>query len=786
MKHLVFSSGRPCSGVAAGGRLLLAVLVALLLGAGTATAQITADYHDGNPADWANFTTIYPIHAYSLDLANAAGNVDNQFTQGSKDGNLLTDWHWSNGSANAKGDITNAGALLTGPNNTIMRFFGDRTSDNGDASIGFWFFTTPVSVNANGNFNGVHANGDLLILSDFTSGGTTPTISVYRWNNGALVQLPANNALYAANVNHVTYPAPAGFTYRASNGSLDYAPNLFYEGAIDLAGMNIASCFSYFLVETRNSQSITASLQDFTSGTFNALPPTPEATVVQPSCTVTTGTLNVTDPVLGYVYTLTGTKPVRAAVSNTTGIFAGTLPGDYSLVAAQRTCLSGARSVTVNPQPLTPAAPSLDKVDPTCTVSTGTVTITSATTGLTFSLDNGTYAAYPAGGYTGQAAGPHTVTSKNGDGCISAVASISIGAQPPTPATPTLGKADPTCTLSTGTVTVTSATAGLQFKLDAGSFAAYPAGGYTGLAAGPHTVTAKNTDGCVSPAASITLNAQPPTPTTPTLGKVDPTCAVSTGTVTITSGTTGLTFSLDNGTYAAYPAGGYTGQAAGPHTVTAKNSDGCISPAASITISAQPATPARPVVTIQEATLCGPLTAPKLTVSCPLTGYTYTVTQTGVAGSQTAVYGGSGALEFTLQAGKGFSITTTSPAGSGGCTSAATNCSNYTLNACPVSNFSVSAPSTVSSSLRDIETQAYPNPTSHDATINFVVPQRGHVVLTVYNAMGARIATLFDGESQAGEAHSVVLRGALLASGTYYYKVTANGKTKTSRVLLVK
>ncbi|MDO7851722.1 T9SS type A sorting domain-containing protein [Hymenobacter sp. CA1UV-4] len=763
------------------------LLMGLLLWAGPAAAQIAATYHDGNPSDWANFTTVYPIHAYSLDVANASGNADNQFTQGSKDGNLLTGWHWSNGSANAKGDITNAGALLTGTNNTIMRFFGDRTSDNGDASIGFWFFTTPVSVNANGDFNGVHANGDLLILSDFTSGGTTPTITVYRWNNGSLVQLPANNALYAANVNHIQYPVPAGLTYTGSDGNVNYAPNLFYEGAIDLAGMGIGGCFSYFLVETRNSQSITASLQDFTSGTFNALPPTPAATVVQPTCTLATGTVNVTDPVSAYVYTLTGTNPVRAAVSNSTGVFAGTLPGVYSLVAAQRTCVSGVLTVTVNAQPPTPTAPTLGKVDPTCTLSTGTVTVTSATTGLTFSFDGGTYAAYPSGGYTGAATGTHTVTSKNSDGCISDPASIAIGAQPPTPLAPTLGKVDPTCTVSTGTVTVTSATTGLQFKLDGGSYAAYPVGGYTGLAAGSHTITSKNGDGCISAPASITLNAQPPTPLAPTLGKIDPTCTVSTGTVTITSATTGLTFSLDGGTYAAYPAGGYPGLAAGLHAITAKNSDGCISAPGSITINAQPATPARPVVTIQEATLCGTLTAPKLSVSCPLTGYNYVVTQTGVAGSQSTVYSGSGALEFTLQAGKGFSITTTSPAGSGGCTSAATNCTNYTTNTCPVARL-IGAPEPPISAplLRDIETQAYPNPTGNDATINFTVSQRGHVVLTVYNAMGTRVTTLFDADTQAGEAHSVVLKGAGLATGTYYYKVSANGQTKTSRVLLIK
>ena len=37
--------------------------------------------------------------------------------------------------------------------------------------------------------------------------------------------------------------------------------------------------------------------------------------------------------------------------------------------------------------------------NPTCTIATGTITITSATSGLIFSFDGGSYAAYPAGGY---------------------------------------------------------------------------------------------------------------------------------------------------------------------------------------------------------------------------------------------------------------------------------------------------------------------------------------------------------------------------------------------------
>src|SRR6202021_853866 len=161
--------------------------------------------------------------------------------------------------------------------------------------------------------------------------------------------------------------------------------------------------------------------------------------------------------------------------------------------------------------------------DPTCTVATGTITVTSATAGLTFSLDGAAFAAYPAGGYTGVASGPHTLTAQSAAGCTSPAANITIAPQPATPTAPTFTQVDPTCTVATGTITVTSATAGLTFSLDGAAFAAYPAGGYTGLAAGPHTLAAQNAAGCTSADANITILTAPGAPATPTFTQVDPT-----------------------------------------------------------------------------------------------------------------------------------------------------------------------------------------------------------------------------------------------------------------------
>src|SRR4029434_288742 len=328
------------------------------------------------------------------------------------------------------------------------------------------------------------------------------------------------------------------------------------------------------------------------NATVNAAPVTPAAptlAVIDPTCAVATGTITITSPTGGLTFSVNG----GAYAAYPAGGYTGLAAGPYTITAQNAAgCISADANATVNAAPATPAAPTLNVVDPTCAVPTGTITISSATAGLTFSLDGGAYAAYPAGGYT-VGAGPHTITAQNAAGCISADANATVAAAPGAPATPVTQTVDPTCTVATGTITITSTTAGLTFSFDGGAFGPYPAGGYTNVLPGPHTIRVDNGSGC-NTIVDVPVAAVPTTPTAPTLNVVDPTCAVPTGTITITSATAGLTFSIDGGAYAAYPAGGYT-VGAGPHTITAQNAAGCISADANATVSAVPGAPAPPV-----------------------------------------------------------------------------------------------------------------------------------------------------------------------------------------------
>src|SRR5204863_380952 len=187
-------------------------------------------------------------------------------------------------------------------------------------------------------------------------------------------------------------------------------------------------------------------------------PAAPVTQIVDPTCTVATGTITITSATAGLTFSFDG----GAFGPYPAGGYINILPGPHTITVDNGSGCATVIDVPVAAAPAAPTAPTLNVVDPTCAVATGTITITSAIAGLTFSIDGGAYAAYPAGGYT-VGSGPHTITAQNAAGCISANATINTTAAPGAPATPVTQIVDPTCTVATGAITITSATAGLTF-----------------------------------------------------------------------------------------------------------------------------------------------------------------------------------------------------------------------------------------------------------------------------------------------------------------------------------
>ncbi len=79
---------------------------------------------------------------------------------------------------------------------------------------------------------------------------------------------------------------------------------------------------------------------------------------------------------------------------------------------------------------------------------------------------------------------------------------------------------------------------------------------------------------------------------------------------------------------------------------------------------------------------------------------------------------------------------------------------------------------------------AYPNPFAEQTTLGFVVPEAGHVTLTVYDVLGRTVAVLLDGEVEAGR-HTAVLDGRTLPSGSYLVRLETAGTVQTQRLTLL-
>jgi gliding motility-associated-like protein len=195
--------------------------------------------------------------------------------------------------------------------------------------------------------------------------------------------------------------------------------------------------------------------------------------------------------------------------TNATGIFTGLVAGNYSVTAKSLSgCISAATSVTVNAQPATLAAPSATiTAQPSCAVATGTITITAPTgAGLTYSID-GTNYTNTTGVFIGLAAGTYPVSARSAAGCISAATTLTVNSQPAILAAPTATTDQPTCTIATGTITITAPIgAGITYSMDGITYT-NSTGVFIGLVAGTYNVTAKSASGCISAPITLTINA---------------------------------------------------------------------------------------------------------------------------------------------------------------------------------------------------------------------------------------------------------------------------------------
>jgi hypothetical protein len=79
----------------------------------------------------------------------------------------------------------------------------------------------------------------------------------------------------------------------------------------------------------------------------------------------------------------------------------------------------------------------------------------------------------------------------------------------------------------------------------------------------------------------------------------------------------------------------------------------------------------------------------------------------------------------------------------------------------------------------------YPNPFGQQTTLRYELAESGPVSITVYNALGQRVATIVEGDHAAGR-HEVTWQPHSLASGLYLVRFEHEGGVTTQRMVKVR
>ncbi|MES2516205.1 MAG: PKD domain-containing protein [Bacteroidota bacterium] len=408
--------------------------------------------------------------------------------------------------------------------------------------------------------------------------GTATTTSALTGGSHNVTIKDANSCTLTVTYNVATNAAPAA----SVTSSLNVLCNGAATGSLTVAPTGGTGPFTYTLT-TPIQTNTTGAFTGLVAGTYNmtvkdasGCTATVSAVISQP--TAVTGTVSmipvncfgnstgtVTAGGAGGVGPYTYLWPALGnSTSATTG---GAAAGTYTVTIRDANNCAITRTVTVTqPTPLTLTS---ILTPATCgnANGSGTVTVSGGTTAYGYNWSNGG----STNVLTAAAAGVHTLTTTDANGCI-LTSTVTITNIPgPTAITGTTTLAG--CNLNNGTYNVTGVTGGTAaytYSVDGVGTASLT----SGLAAGAHTILVKDANGCTF---STTFNINTANgPTTATVVTTNASCGTANGTSTVTGvtgGTPAYQYSFDGGPFGATAT--TSGLAAGTHTVIIRDVNTC-------------------------------------------------------------------------------------------------------------------------------------------------------------------------------------------------------------------
>ncbi len=393
----------------------------------------------------------------------------------------------------------------------VFRWLQKVTNDN--RNTGFFIIVVLISlIPINGLGQKTCKNPPVVSLSSSSGStcNTTPvTISGNTFGGSATRVTITENGRGSVSPSSST-ASPFSFTYNPGSNDVGNVVTITVTTNNPLGSPCKAAVATYLLTVTSN------------------LPSPVIDNIIQPTCTVSTGSVELSGLPSDADWTITispggmtlGGSGARATIPNLpAGIFTFT-------VSVSSGCISSpSEQAGIFDQPLTPSPPIPGTIiAPTCTVSTGSVTLSGLPSSGTWTLTRypgtvKTSGSGPSTTITGLESGTYNFFSTSGAGCVSMLSvDVIIPAQPPVPTVPFIDTIiQPTLSVPTGSVALTALpSTGIWTiirspgdVLSTGSGISFT---ITGLETGTYTFRVRTNSGCLSPPSATVVISAPALP----------------------------------------------------------------------------------------------------------------------------------------------------------------------------------------------------------------------------------------------------------------------------------
>jgi gliding motility-associated-like protein len=434
--------------------------------------------------------------------------------------------------------------------------------------------TSPYTYSINGTT--FQASGT---FSSLLAGSYTITI---RDNNNCTITLPvvitqptALGASITSQTNNICFSGNAGsVTITATGGTSAYS-FVLNGGASQTSGtFNSLTAGSYTVTVTDANSCSTTVPVTITQPTQVTV----SATKVDATCGAANGSITATgvNGTPSYTYSINGTTFQASSTFN--GLAAAT----YTVTVQDINGCTNTTTISIlDLSGLTASVSSLSNVS--CNGGSNGSFIVAAggsVPSYTYSLNGGAFG--PSGTFSGLTANTYTVTAQDGNGCTVTVP-VTI-TQPPVLTGAISSQSNVSCfggTNGSVTVSATGGTTPYAYSIDGGAYGA--AASFTGLNAGPHSISLRDANGC---SVTIPVTITQPTALTLVTSFVNAVCTAANGSATVVAsgGTPAYTYLWAPGGQTTSTASNIT---AGNYSVLVTDLNGCTQ-TANVSVGANP------------------------------------------------------------------------------------------------------------------------------------------------------------------------------------------------------